>query len=152
MITPKQLILLLPKAIAWVQGEESKIRKQGVPLDECEIAIAHDAGIPNAQHIRLLRVEKILLPIDSELRRAVVDLKLITDDTAGLTMRQGIFIRSREWREAWLVAHELKHTSQYLSLGIEEFLKTYASQCSDFGYENAPLELEAVAFGEKYRT
>jgi hypothetical protein len=58
----------------------------------------------------------------------------------------GIFIRADHWRDRALIAHELVHTAQFQRLGgILPFLQTYIFQCATVGYQNAPLELEAVA-------
>ena len=79
------------------------------------------------------------------LKAAAQETKLITPQTAGLTLRYGIFIRSDCWGDRWLIVHELVHTSQYEKLGgFSQFLKEYLHQCITIGYPEAPMEQEAI--------
>ena len=51
-----------------------------------------------------------------------------------------------KWR-----AHEDKHKEQYRRIGFFGFLVEYAKQISKYGYENAPLEIEARQAATDYK-
>jgi hypothetical protein len=69
---------------------------------------------------------------------------LISPQTAGLTLRYGVFVRQDCWGNRELVVHECMHVAQYERFGgISEFLSVYLEECLRLGYENAPLEQEA---------
>ncbi len=58
-----------------------------------------------------------------------------------------MFIVEKYRTEAWLVAHELKHVAQYESCdGFDGFLRKYLSEVNLYGYLEAPMEQEAIAF------
>jgi hypothetical protein len=74
---------------------------------------------------------------------------LITPETAGLTIGQGIFVRADCANDAKLIAHELKHVAQYDRHGsIIAFLQQYLSEVNEYGYPAAAMEQEAIAFAE----
>ena len=144
MINPDQLKLLIPKASIWANEQEEKILKTGVSLSEVQINDARSINVKYPEKIRLLSVSQIPLPEDHELKFAAQAIQLITSNTIGLTLRYGIFIRNDFWNNRRLLIHEFMHTVQYERLGgVQQFLNQYLSDCIQYGYSNAPLELEA---------
>jgi hypothetical protein len=141
-----QFEVLLPLAAAWATEEQQKILRDGVPLSEKEINDARAVGVQNPNHVRLLQVETIPRPSQSQLKAACDAIDFLTPATRGLTLGYGIFIRSDCWRDRLLVVHELAHVAQYERLGgILPFLRRYLFECLTVGYSLAPLELEAIA-------
>jgi hypothetical protein len=60
-----------------------------------------------------------------------------------MTLGYGIFI-CRGHRTAQLVSHECRHVHQYEEAGtIEAFLGVYLRQIAQYGYAQAPLEIDA---------
>ena len=109
--------------------------------------IARRAGVSRPESVRLLAVPEIPLPAEADLRQAARQFDLITQDTAGLTIGHGIFVREQCLKDAKLVAHELMHVAQYERHGsILGFLARDLSECNEFGYPAAPMEQEAIAF------
>ena len=145
MITPEQFELLLPLASAWAEEQEHMILRNGVPLTEPQMTDARDLGIHHPDRVRLLCVTSIPLPEDPGLSQAAQATQLVTSETAGLTVRYGVFVRSDCWADRKLIVHELVHTSQYERLGgFRPFLQQYLSECISIGYPAAPLEQEAI--------
>jgi hypothetical protein len=145
MITQEQFRLLLPLACSWAEEQERVILRDGVPLSPVEVADARSIGVSHPEKVRLLKVTRIPMPEHPALRAAAEATRLISSDTAGLTLRYGIFIRADCWGVRPLVFHELVHTSQYERLGgFQQFLEQYLSECISIGYPAAPMELEAV--------
>ena len=141
----QQIDRLLPEACAWAAEQEGVIQRTGVPLTEAQMADARQIGVAHPERVRLLRVPAIPTPNQNgELVVLVHMMGLILTWSRALSLRYGIFICENWWGERRAVVHELVHTRQYEQLGgLEEFLNTYIRECNDFGYDNAPLELEA---------
>jgi hypothetical protein len=145
MITEEQFKVLLPVAVAWAEEQEGIILRNGVQLTEPQIADARTLGIYQPDRIRLMKVPTIPMPEEPSLKAAAQATQLITPQTAGLTLRYGIFIRSDCWGDRRLIVHELVHTSQYERLGgFMPFLQEYLHQCITIGYPAAPMEQEAI--------
>ena len=148
--TLDQLEELLPLAAQWATEQQQRVLCEGVPLNESELADAKAIGVRKPERIRLLRVDTIPVPAHPLLRAAAASMNFLTAAPRGLTLDNGIFVRTDHWRDRELIAHELAHTAQYQTLGgIMPFLQTYIFQCATVGYPNAPLELEAAATAER---
>ena len=145
MITQEQFKILLPLACAWAEEQERIILRDSVPLTSAEASDAKSIGVAHPERVRLLKVARIPMPDHPALRAAADATKLISPDTAGLTLRHGVFIRADCWGARPLVVHELVHTSQYERLGgFHQFLQQYLYECITIGYPAAPMEQEAV--------
>jgi hypothetical protein len=145
IITIEQFRQLLPLACAWAEQQERIILRDGVPLSTVGLNDAKIIGVKQPEKVRLLKVCAIPMPEHSGLRAAAQMTSLISPDTAGLTLRHGIFIRSDCWDERRLIFHELVHTSQYERMGgFTTFLQQYLFECITVGYLAAPMEQEAV--------
>ena len=144
--TIDQLDELLPLAAQWAAEQERHVLCEGVRLSEIELADAKAIGVRNPERVRLLRVDAVPIPADPMLRAAAASINFLNAAPRGLALDYGIFVRTDHWRDRALIAHELVHTAQFQRLGgILPFLQTYIFQCATVGYQNAPLELEAVA-------
>ena len=136
---------LIPIASQWVAVQEEFILSNGVQLTEKQMQIASKIGIKNIDKIRLLKVESIPEPGDSILNETSKAIGFISFNTIGIAYRYGICIRQDYWDNDSLIIHELVHTLQYERLGgIADFLNQYIKECVYYGYNNSPLENEAV--------
>ncbi len=137
---------LLPQICDWAQKEEENILKNGVALSADEMVTASKIGVRHPERVRLLQVSQVPMPQDAVLRAAAAQAGLVSEQTAGMALRYGIFIRDDVWpNRSAIVAHELVHTAQYERLGgLAPFLKQYLSECLTLGYSQAPLEQEAI--------
>jgi hypothetical protein len=145
MISQAVVKMVLPMACAWAEEQEAVILRDGVALTASQIADARQIGVAHPERIRLRVVEEIPLPLHPMLRESAEITGLISERTARLALRYGIFIRSESWGERRLLVHELAHTAQYERLGgFQPFLKQYLHECIIRpGYPFAPLEQEA---------
>lgn len=126
--------------------------QNGRDLAPHEKADATLAGVRQPQRIKICVVRNIPSPTKGTLGEANRLLKLITDQTAGLTLNYGLFIRNDCLEDSPLLFHEFVHVAQYERLGgFQGFLPCYLQQCVTFEYKNAPLELEAVRAAKNYR-
>lgn len=147
MITPQEFAMLLPLACTWAEEQEAAILEIGVPLTESQLDDARQVGVLMPERVHLLSVKQIPLPQHPALAAAAKATHLISPDTAGLTLRHGIFVRADHWEDRLLVVHELVHTMQYERLGgFQQFLHAYLLECiNPPGYPHGPMEQEAVA-------
>ncbi len=137
---------LLPLAARWGEALERRILREGVALNDEELADARALGLRHPDRVRLLCLASVPTPDDFALRTAAAAVQFLTPTTRGLALRHGVFIRADCWRNRGLIAHELAHTEQYERLGgIEPFLRQYLTECLTMGYPAGPLEQEAIA-------
>ncbi len=134
---------LLPKAIDWAEKRSAEICSSGVALTEREKRIAMAVGVTNPEKIRISIVSSIPIPDDPMLQKVAIETGLLGPDTAGLTLEYGIYIRAGEDSDQ-LLSHECRHVYQYETLGsIGEFMPIYLQQIAQYGYEDAPFEVDA---------
>ena len=152
MVNPHEIISLIPKASVWVEEQETFILANGIPLSEKQRLIASKIGIKNIDKIRLLQVESIPEPEDSNLNETNKVLGFISSDTLGITYQYGIYIRQDFWENESLIIHELTHILQYEKLGgIADFLNQYIKESIYYGYDKSPLEIEARTMETKLK-
>ncbi len=142
---------LLPQIVAWAQQEETRALQNGDLLTEEESEIATQIGVVFPERVRLLRASQMPFPRDTVLRAAAEQAGLLSPHTTGMALRYGVFIRDDIWKKRCeTVAHELVHTAQYERLGgFAPFLQQYLGECLTLGYENSPLEREAIEVSQR---
>ena len=134
---------LLPQAIAWAKAQSQTAELAGKPLDEAESIIANRVGVIHPERVRVCLVSEIPAPTDQELQVLANQLGLLGGKTVGITLGYTILISTRSFSHR-VLSHELRHVSQFEKAGsISEFLTEYIRQIVQFGYKNAPLELDA---------
>lgn len=134
---------LLPKAVVWAERQSSQILRNGEPLTSTEAALAVRMGVVKPQNVRIQVVPQFPRPEDPQLFAFAERAGLFEPEMHGLTLGHGIFIRDG-YRANRLVSHECRHVFQYEQHGsIEAFLRVYLAQIIQFGYSDAPLEVDA---------
>ncbi len=143
----------MPLAARWAEALERRILREGLPLNDEELADARDLGVLEPTRVRLLCLARMPGPGNILLKTAAAAVQFLTPATRGLALRYGIFIRADCWRERGLIAHELAHTAQYERLGgIEPFLRQYLAEYLTVGYPAGPMEQEAIAAAGRLRS
>ena len=139
------LPLLNPKAIEWAAQHASEILATGEPLTGQGLTLARQVGVANPEKIRLAFVTQLPLPTDPMLRQAALQAGLLGPKMIGLTLGHGIYICNGK-NSPRLLSHECRHVHQYEQAGsIAAFLPQYLQQIVQFGYNNAPFEIDARA-------
>lgn len=137
---------LMPEAISWAQEHERLIKKAGRPLDDPNMDAARRVGVTKPQMIRILEVDWIPKPSHPDLQRLAVATGLLGPGTLGLTLGYRIYVL-RGHVSKQLLTHEYRHVHQYENAGsISGFLQIYIQQVLEYGYMNAPLEVDARAY------
>lgn len=136
---------LLPHAIAWAEFQSQHVASLGVALPEPLLNVARRVGVQRPELIRVKLVDRLPLPEEPTLRQAAIETRLLGPNMVGLTLGYGIFLVHGH-DNVRLISHECRHVYQYETLGtIDKFLPVYLQQIVDFGYESAPLEVDARA-------
>ena len=150
MINQQELNLLIEAASTWIEEQEAYILENGTPLSQ---AIIDDYNnllpIKGIEKIRVMVVDKIQLPTNDILRKAMTQFGFIggnSNGTAfGLSCRYGIFLNTYSQDNTKILIHELTHTMQYERVGgIRPFLRQYIQECIEPGYPLGSLEQEAI--------
>ena len=150
--TPEQFEELIGLAVTWAEAQEQRILQKGVPLTEGQTADARAVGVQHPERIRLLPVVAISRPANPILREAAKTAQVINPFTRGLTLGYGIYLRADESCDRFLVAHELAHVGQYERMGgLRPFLRRYLQECLTIGYNDSPMEREAIERAEALR-
>jgi hypothetical protein len=140
------LPFLLPKAIAWAEGEANSAAATGQALNDSEQQVARRVGVSRPELIRVALVDTLPMPDDPALQSAAIQTGLLGPHMAGLTLGYSVFVR-RGQRTLRLLSHEFRHVYQYEQAGsIAAFLPVYLQQIAQFGYANAALEADARAY------
>lgn len=135
---------LLPLACEWAEQREEDILRNGVGLTDSQLDDARLVGVSRPEKVRLLKVDRMPWPEDPMLLSIGEQAGFFTDDTEGLAIGYGIFVKSNRWQDRRLIVHELVHVSQCERLGgISQFLQEYVTECLTDGYDGGPLENEA---------
>lgn len=130
-------------AIKWVEQNQSLICQLGRTLSLEEQIIASHVGVARPEQVHVYEVSVIKPPNDPVLAALCVQFGFLTANTIGLTLGYGIYIK-QGYLSTRLLSHEFRHVYQYEQAGsIEMFLSRYIAEIMEFGYENAPYELDA---------
>ena len=139
------LPVLLPIATLWVEREERRILRKGIPLSPEGLMDAAKMGVAHPERIRLMEVERIPWLNGPFMKLLSCAMPAVSSNTVGLSLRYGIYIRSRYRGNRHLISHECVHTGQYERCGsVAGFLRAYFTQCLEAGYPDAPMEQEAI--------
>jgi hypothetical protein len=140
---------LIPKAVAWVKQGQRNCRACGRSLAPAETELAELAGIQRPHEVFVLRVHSIPLPDSWALRTAGSITGLFSQELTALTVGYGIYIKSGSITND-LLAHEFTHIAQHEKAGgIHGFLIQYLQEMVEYGYVDAPMEIEARLNAER---
>jgi hypothetical protein len=134
---------IIPKAIVWAEQVAAEVLHTGIGLNTPSLSIAARVGVARPEMIRLSMVKQLPFPSDPQLQQAAITTGLLGPGMAGLTLGYAIFICEGH-NSPRLLSHECRHVYQYEMCGsIAAFLPIYLQQIVDFGYMNAPFEIDA---------
>jgi hypothetical protein len=134
---------LLPKAVSWAEARSADVLKHGAPLSLEEKAVAVRVGVLHPERIRVQEVPQLPQPDDLELRQAGAVTGMLGPTMIGMTLGYAIYI-CHGHKNVRLLSHEFRHVHQYEQAGsIASYLAIYLPQVVDFGYAQAPPEIDA---------
>ncbi|WP_199610429.1 hypothetical protein [Flocculibacter collagenilyticus] len=146
---------LLPQYITWAIQTDAKGMKIGKPLDEKGILLAKEIGITSPEKVRIVYVDEVPYPYENEqLKQLGLSLGFIGEGIRNEAQAFGYSIYVRKDLDFTLpkLAHELVHVQQIeRANSFSEYAFQYLMDLAQWGYEKAPLEVEAFKANEKYK-
>jgi hypothetical protein len=141
----KELPQLLPPAVDWAESRSREILETGYPLTPKEQQLASSVGVRRPELVRIKIVPAVPVPENSKLRAAAEQSGLLGPSTHGLTLGYGIYL-VEGFIDDRIKRHECRHVFQYERAGsIAAFLAKYVPDVLEFGYWDAPDEIDARA-------
>ena len=135
----------------WVTETLRLHKNNGRTLNEAETKIALEIGVANSEKIRVIETDNMPEPSVYQLSALRMQNGLRYSHTAGLTLGYFVFIKKGSMSNH-LLAHELRHVYQFEQIGsLEKMIQRYLQEIMQFGYQNAPLELDAIEASESFR-
>lgn len=142
---------LLPYISEWARTQEKESSLVGRKLTSEERVMAEKIGVKNIALVRVVVDKQFPMPTNQPLRDGFKRFSFNTKRFSGFTLGYVIFIKPTVNDLKTLLAHELIHVKQSEQMGLEKFLERYFIEIIKFGYDNAPLELEARAVEQMFK-
>jgi hypothetical protein len=147
-LTPQQLAeipTLLPILIDWGERMEKRALSEGIAVNDILRNAATILRIKDIGAVRILAVPSICEPENQRIVALAAALGLSFSNLGGITFGHGILVHRSYAQDNALLTHELVHVRQYEQAGtIARYLPVYVQQLIQYGYQNMPLEREAV--------
>lgn len=149
MINQEKVERLVPLARQWALAQEAVILQRGVPLSPRQTADAQRVGVRDPSRVRILVVDRVPLPDETELAEAANHAQIITDASRAVAIGYGIIIRADCWQNRELILHQLVHVAQCeRSGGLDCFVGQYINDrttCADFSVGSLEDEARTLA-------
>lgn len=118
--------------------------QEGQQLSQDGMALARQMGVSNPEKVRVIVGELPRSPSE-KLKELMRNAGLDIESVAGLTFGHAVYLADPDGAFLSHLSHELCHVRQYEEHGsLELFLTEYVEQLIQYGYDNAPLELDAT--------
>jgi hypothetical protein len=145
--------ILVPQYIEWGYEIEAQGLKLGIPLDSEGLILAKDIGIQSPEKIRIVYVDEIPFPHDNfALKMLGEAVGFIGDNIINEAQAFGysIYVRKDYEFDKPSLAHEIVHVLQIERANFEDVTFQHLSDLAKYGYDKAPLEVEAFEANKKY--
>ncbi|MBQ4810139.1 hypothetical protein J8M20_02280 [Pseudoalteromonas luteoviolacea] len=146
-------MVLLPQYIEWAYTVEEKGLMAGKSLSERELSLAKEIGITNPEKIKIVYVEEVPFPHENFALKTLGEaLGFIGEGIINNAQVFGytIYVRNGFDLNKPKLAHELVHVLQMERMGLDNVVTQHFSDLAQYGYNNAPLEVEAFEANKKY--
>lgn len=145
--------VLLPQYIEWAHETDQKGLKAGIPLNEKERLLASEIGIKHPEKVRIVYVDQVPYPYEN------LALKIFGEAVGligeGIINNAQVFGYSIYARRDFVLnrpklAHELVHVLQIERASLDEVVTQHFFDMAQYGYDKAPLEVEAAEANKAY--
>ena len=145
--------ILVPQYIEWGYEIEAQGLRLGVPLDSEGLMLAKDIGIQSPEKIRIVYVDEVPFPHDNFALKVLGEaVGFIGDNIINEAQAFGysIYVRKDYEFDKPSLAHEIVHVLQIERANFEDVTFQHLSDLAKYGYDKAPLEVEAFEANKKY--
>ena len=145
--------VLLPQYIEWAHETDQKGLEIGKPLNEQELALAAEIGIKNPEKVRIVYLDEVPFPYESFALKVFGEAVGLVGE--GIINNAQVFGYSIYARKDFVLnrpklAHELVHVLQIERASLDEVVTQHFFDMAEYGYDQAPLEVEAEKANIKY--
>ena len=140
--------VLLPQYIEWAHQTDMKGLKIGQPLNEQELVLAAEIGIKQPKKVRIVYVDEVPYPYENFALKVFGEaVGLVGEGIINNAQVFGYSIYARKDFELNRpkLAHELVHVLQIERASLDEVVTQHFFDMAEYGYDKAPLEVEASA-------
>lgn len=145
--------ILLPQYIAWAHETDRAGMEIGTPLNQKELSLATAIGIEHPEKVRIVYVNEVPYPYDNFALKIFGEaVGLIGEGIINNAQVFGYSIYTRKDFELDRpkLAHELVHVLQIERASLDNIVTQHFSDMAEYGYNKAPLEIEAAEANKKY--
>lgn len=137
---------IIKLAVEWIEQQQKIIQQHGYKLSPRKFEIARQVGVEQPALIYIMEVDEISPPDNPVLNQVANQLNFLGPDTIGLTLGYGVYLR-KGYVDDRLLSHEFRHVRQYEIAGsVTAFIDEYIRQIFQYGYLDAPYEVDARAY------
>lgn len=145
--------VLLPQYIDWAYETDRKGLEIGTPLDEKEMLLASEIGIVHPEKVRIIYVDEVPFPYENFALKVFGEAVGLIGE--GIINNAQVFGYSIYARKGFKLnrpklAHELVHVLQIERSSLDKVVTQHFYDMAEYGYDEAPLEVEAAAANIKY--
>ncbi|GEA11111.1 hypothetical protein [Alteromonas sp. KUL49] len=145
--------VLLPQYIEWAHDTERNGLEIGIPLTERELHLATEIGILHPEKVRIVYVSEVPFPYENTVLKIFGEaVGLIGEGIVNNAQVFGysIYVRNGFELDKPKLAHELVHVLQIERSTLDQVVTQHFFDMAEYGYDNAPLEVEAFGANKKY--
>lgn len=145
--------VLLPQYITWAYEIDKKGLEVGVPLNERELLLASEIGIAHPEKVRVIYVDEVPFPYENFALKTLGEvLGFVGEGVINNAQAFGysIYVRKGYELNRPKLAHELVHVLQIENASLDKIITQHFSDLAAYGYDGAPLEVEAYEANKKY--
>lgn len=146
--------VLLPQYIDWAYKMDQQGQQQGTALSDDQLILASEIGIKHPEKVRLVYVDDIPFPRDNYALKVLGEaLGFIGEGIINNAQAFGysIYVRKGYQLDTPKLAHELVHVLQIERSTLDKIIRQHITDLATYGYDNAPLEVEAFKANKVYR-
>lgn len=145
----EKYVIQFDEIFQWAENMQKHILEEGEEIPYFDGLPAAFAGVENIAKIRILKVDKIVLP-DIDLVKHLKKANILNSfETAGIALGHSILLDKNATRDVMI--HEFRHVAQYELFGdLKSYLTFYLRELITFGYGEGPLENDAINFTKRF--
>ena len=135
----------IEEIIAWAEAQSKHILSEGRPLWGFPLALAAEVGVKRYDCIRVLRVGVMPTPSCPDLKSIMVQAGMLRPHLSAMAFGYGV-CGPLGFTTGPILAYQFRRVQQYEAAGsIADFMREYITQIEQFGYQDAPHNVDARA-------
>lgn len=135
----------IEEIIAWAEAQSARILSEGKPIGGFPLALAAEVGVQHVDLIRTVKVDELPRPPSPSFKAMLEKAGIYEPYNAAMAFGYAV-CGLPGFTTAPILAHAFRRVRQYEAAGsIANFMREYISQIEQFGYRDAPYNVDARA-------